>query len=79
MLKERLQGIRGKDEEEHRVGGARTSLPCGPAGPTPPCWTAFMVDYYGTPTPIQQIAAISSPDPRTLLITPWDASALKAH
>ena len=36
------------------------------------------VDYYGTPTPSQQIASVGSPDPRTLLITPWDASALKA-
>ena len=36
------------------------------------------VDYYGTPTPIQQIASIGSPDPRTLLITPWDANALKS-
>ena len=36
------------------------------------------VDYYGTPTPIQQIASVGSPDPRTLLITPWDASALKS-
>ena len=35
------------------------------------------VDYYGTPTPIQQIASIGSPDPRTLLITPWDTNALK--
>ena len=38
----------------------------------------IMVDYYGSPTPIQQIAAISSPDPRTLMISPWDGSALKA-
>ena len=38
----------------------------------------IMVDYYGTPTPIQQIAAIASPDPRSLVITPWDGSALKA-
>ncbi|WP_304635034.1 ribosome-recycling factor, partial [uncultured Oscillibacter sp.] len=38
----------------------------------------ILVDYYGSPTPIQQIAAISSPDPRTLLISPWDASVLKA-
>lgn len=38
----------------------------------------ILVDYYGTPTPIQQIAAIASPDPRSLLITPWDGSALKA-
>ncbi|MBO4854326.1 MAG: ribosome recycling factor [Oscillospiraceae bacterium] len=36
------------------------------------------VDYYGTPTPIQQIAAIASPDPRMLVITPWDASAVRA-
>lgn len=37
----------------------------------------IMVDYYGSPTPIQQIASIGSPDPRQLLITPWDGSALK--
>ena len=37
----------------------------------------IMVDYYGTPTPIQQIASISSPDPRSLVIQPWDASAVK--
>ena len=36
------------------------------------------VDYYGTATPIQQVATISTPDPRSLLITPWDSSTLKA-
>ena len=36
------------------------------------------VDYYGTPTPIQQIAAVGSPDPRMLVITPWDAHALRS-
>jgi len=36
------------------------------------------IDYYGTQTPIGQLASISSPDPRTLVIQPWDASALKA-
>ena len=35
------------------------------------------VDYYDTPTPINQIAGVSTPDPRTLMITPWDASSLK--
>ena len=35
------------------------------------------VDYYGSPTPIQQIASITSPDPRSLVIQPWDASAVK--
>ena len=36
------------------------------------------VDYYGTATPINQVASISSPDPRTLTIQPWDSSILKA-
>ncbi|MEA4814672.1 MAG: ribosome recycling factor [Oscillospiraceae bacterium] len=36
------------------------------------------VDYYGTPTPIGQVAAIATPDPRTLMIQPWDGSILKA-
>ena len=36
------------------------------------------VDYYGTPSPIQQVASISSPDPRSLMIQPWDKSLLKA-
>jgi ribosome recycling factor len=38
----------------------------------------IVVDYYGTPTPINQVAAISSPDPRSLAIQPWDMSLLKA-
>lgn len=36
------------------------------------------VDYYGTASPIPQVASVSSPDPRTLTIQPWDASLLKA-
>ena len=36
------------------------------------------VDYYGTPTPVKQMANITIPDPKTLVIHPWDASALKA-
>ena len=36
------------------------------------------VEYYGAPTPLAQMAAISSPDPRSLLITPWDRSTLKS-
>jgi len=36
------------------------------------------VDYYGAASPLNQVAAISSPDPRTLLIQPWDGSLLKA-
>lgn len=35
-----------------------------------------VVDYYGTPTPLNQMAAISVPEPRMLVIQPWDASTL---
>lgn len=35
------------------------------------------VDYYGVPTPVQQMAAVSVPEARTLIIQPWDASTLK--
>ena len=38
----------------------------------------IMVDYYGTPTRIDQMAAVSVPEPRLLTIQPWDASMLKA-
>ena len=36
------------------------------------------VDYYGTPTPLNQLATISVPEPRLLTIRPWDASILSA-
>ena len=38
----------------------------------------LQVDYYGVPTPIQQVATVSTPDPRSLMIQPWDGSLLKA-
>ena len=34
------------------------------------------VEYYGAPTPLNQVAAISTPDPRTLAVQPWDGSDL---
>lgn len=38
----------------------------------------IVVDYWGTPTPLMNMGNISSPDPRTLVITLWDKTALKA-
>ncbi len=35
------------------------------------------VDYYGTMTPIPQVAAVSTPDARTIAIQPWDATLIK--
>ncbi len=38
----------------------------------------IQVDYFGVPTAIQGVAQVATPDPRSLLITPWDKSTLKA-
>lgn len=44
---------------------------------TPSIIENIVVDYYGTPTPLKQIATISIPDSRNILIQPWDKGQLK--
>lgn len=44
----------------------------------PAMFDKIEADYYGTLTPLQQLASFSSPDPRTMLITPFDKGALGA-
>lgn len=36
------------------------------------------VDYYGTPTPLEQIATLSVPEPRLIVVQPWDVSQIQA-
>lgn len=43
----------------------------------PGMYAKVLVDYYGTPTPLQQLASFAVPDARTLLISPYDVSALR--
>lgn len=43
----------------------------------PSLFASINVDYYGTPTPLQQLASFQIPEARTVLITPYDKSALK--
>jgi len=45
---------------------------------TPALVEKIMVDYYGTPTPINQLASISAPEPRLLVIQPWDKTQMEA-
>ena len=56
----------GRELASVRTGRASTSLLDG-----------IRVDYYGTPTPVNQMASISVPDARTLVIQPWEANQLK--
>ncbi len=44
----------------------------------PQMFQKVLVDYYGTPTPLAQLASLATPEARTLLVTPYDKSALKA-
>jgi ribosome recycling factor len=43
---------------------------------TPTVFNKLTVEYYGTPTPIQQLATFTSPEPRVIVIAPFDASAM---
>jgi len=54
-----------REFNEVRTGRASPSLVEG-----------MMIDYYGTPTALKQIAAISAPDARLLVIQPWDKNAM---
>ena len=52
-----------------------TSIRAGRANPH--VLDRIKVDYYGTPTPLQQVGNISAPEPRMLMIQPWEKSLLK--
>ena len=52
-----------------------TTIRAGRANPA--VLDRVLVDYYGTPTPIQQMAAISVSEARVLVVQPWDMSQLK--
>jgi ribosome recycling factor len=45
---------------------------------TPAMFSKIMIDYYGTPTPVPQMASIATPEPRMALIKPYDASQIGA-
>lgn len=44
----------------------------------PQLFQRVMVEYYGTPTPLSQLASLNAPEARTLVVTPYDKSALRA-
>ncbi len=58
----------------NNMAGEFAAIRAGRANPA--VLDKLSVDYYGSPTPINQVAAVSVPEPRTLLITPWDKSTL---
>lgn len=65
-MQKAIEALRG------HLGGIRT----GRASPA--LIERVMVDYYGTDTPLQQLAGISAPEARMLVVQPWDKGSLKA-
>jgi ribosome recycling factor len=72
-----------KQDAEHRMEGALdallrelNSVRTGRASPA--LVERMTIDYYGTPTPLNQLAGISVPEPRLLVIQPWDRGAMQA-
>ena len=63
-------------KEKMSLGNELASIRAGRANPA--ILDKVMVDYYGAPTPINQMAAISVAEARILVIQPWDATSLKA-
>jgi len=77
MIKDALK------DAEHRMQGAIRALEEDLAGirtgrASPALVERLEVEYYGTPTPLMQLASISVPEPRQLLIKPFDPSTLRA-
>jgi len=69
-------------EAESRMAGAARSLDEDLAGirtgrASPALVERLQVEYYGTPTPLMQLATISAPEPRLLTIRPFDPASLK--
>ena len=69
------------NDTEHRMQGAFEAtlmefrhIRTGRANPV--MLDGITVDYFGTPTPIAQVGNISAPEPRLLVISPWDKSLL---
>lgn len=76
-MKEKLQVYNEKMEKTIRVlESDYASIRAGRANPA--VLDKITVDYYGTPTPIQSLAAVSVSEARILVIQPWDKSTLKA-
>ena len=68
-----------KDKMEKAVDALQLDLRSIRTGRASPALVErLQVEYYGTPTPMNQLATISAPEPRLLTIRPWDATALAA-
>lgn len=77
MIKDLLNDAQDRMEKVEKILISDfSSLRAGRA--TPALLDRVLVDYYGTPTPVNQTANISCPEPRMILVQPWDKGMLPA-
>jgi len=77
MIKDLLNDAQDRMEKVEKILISEfSSMRAGRA--TPALLDRIMVDYYGTPTPVNQTANISCPEPRMILVQPWDKNLLPA-
>lgn len=77
MIKDLLNDAQDRMEKVEKILISDfASLRAGRA--TPALLERVLVDYYGTPTPVNQTANISCPEPRMILVQPWDKNLLPA-
>ena len=75
-MNERLKPFEEKMKKTiGNLDGELTAIRAGRANPN--VLNKIMVDYYGTPTPIQQVANVSVPEARMIQIQPWESSLIK--
>ncbi len=75
-MEEKLKNYEEKMEKTcNNLQSEYTSIRAGRANPH--VLDKLRVDYYGTPTPIQQVANVSVPEPRMIQIQPWEKSLVK--
>lgn len=70
--------VKHEEKMSRRIDSLKESLSSIRAGrANPAVLDKIVVEYYGTPTPINQLAGISVPEARTIIIQPWEASILR--
>ena len=78
LIDELLDDAEDRMDEVRRVDAATSSRPFAPGRASPHLLDRIMVDYYGTPTPLKQLANVAAPDARLLTVTPFDKSSIEA-
>ena len=77
LMKEKLDSAEKRMKKHiERLQSEFSTIRAGRANPA--VLDRIPVDYYGAPTPINQLANVSTPEARMLLIAPWDVSSIKA-